>query len=260
MPSFLPLGCFLSHSAGLKYLYLLSMSWAFAWKNSSISTSCVSMSCCIDLSPFTVFFNYILIYSFINDIDVDNGLVEVGRISGGPLLQALLRQGCWDMAAQNHVQVAFEKLFWTHKKGQAADPLVLFWLKLSFIPILIRFAFWPPKCVLLGGGLCVLSWESLLPCHHAACSSVPALARLLFLLLPALGGISCQDPAVGWPSQQGGGGEIWSEQTVNAVEWGSRGGIGGGGGKGGGTTFFSVRLWSSLWQLYCPSRVLGFEF
>lgn len=209
---------------------------------------------------FHSFFNYILIYSFINDIDVDNGLVEVGRISGGPLLQALLRQGCWDQAAQNHVQVAFEKLFWTHKKGQAADPLVLFWLKLSFIPILIRFAFWPPKCVLLGGGLCVLSWESLLPCHHAACSSVPALARLLFLLLPALGGISCQDPAVGWPSQQGGGGEIWSEQTVNAVEWGSRGGIGGGGGKGGGTTFFSVRLWSSLWQLYCPSRVLGFEF
>lgn len=69
------------------------------------------MSCCIDLSPFTVFFNYILIYSFINDIDVDNGLVEVGRISGGPLLQALLRQGCWDMAAQNHVQVAFEKVF-----------------------------------------------------------------------------------------------------------------------------------------------------
>lgn len=60
---------------------------------------------------FHSFFYYILIYSFINDIDVDNGLVEVGRISGGPLLQALLRQGCWDQAAQNHVQVAFEKLF-----------------------------------------------------------------------------------------------------------------------------------------------------
>lgn len=67
------------------------------------------MSCCIDLSPFTVFLLYFNI--FINDIDVDNGLVEVGRISGGPLLQALLRQGCWDMAAQNHVQVAFEKVF-----------------------------------------------------------------------------------------------------------------------------------------------------
>lgn len=125
---------------------------------------------------FHSFFNYILIYSFINDIDVDNGLVEVGRISGGPLLQALLRQGCWDQAAQNHVQVAFEKLFWTHKKGQAADPLVLFWLKLSFIPILIRFAFWPPKCVLLGGG-CVFS-------HGNLSCPVTMLLVLLFLPLP----------------------------------------------------------------------------
>lgn len=122
---------------------------------------------------FHSFFYYILIYSFINDIDVDNGLVEVGRISGGPLLQALLRQGCWDQAAQNHVQVAFEKLFWTHKKGQAADPLVLFWLKLSFIPILIRFAFWPPKCVLLGGGaVCSLMgiFPALSPCCLFFCS------------------------------------------------------------------------------------------
>lgn len=83
-----------------------------------------------------------------------------------------------------------------------------------------------------GGTPCVLSpgnlWESLLPCHHT-CSSVPALARLLFLLIPALGGISCQDPAVGWPSHKAvGGGRfgksrqwiLWNEGA--GERWGER--------------------------------------
>lgn len=107
----------------------------------------------------------------------------MGRISGGPLLQALLRQGCWDQAAQNNIQLAFEKLFWTHKKWQPADPLVFFWLKLSFIQILISFVFWSPKCVLLGGGdPCVLSPGNL---------SCPATVLLVPLFLPLPDFCSC---------------------------------------------------------------------